>query len=43
MDDRMILEVWLYFYLIKKNIIEQSPCDRIFYEKKIARLCDSCT
>ena len=39
----MILEVWFYFYLVKKNIIEQSPCDKIFYEKKIVRLCDTCT
>ena len=39
----MIIEVWFYFYLVKKNIMEQMPCERIFYEKKIVRLCDNCT
>ena len=43
MDDRMIIQVWFYFHLIKKNVLDQSPCDKLFFERGIARLCDNCT
>ncbi len=39
----MTIQVWFYFHLIKKNVILQMPCDKIFFEKRLVRLCDDCT
>ena len=43
MDDRMIIQVWFYINLIKKGVMEQLPCDKIFFERRLVRLCDDCT